>query len=93
LLIRSIHNLYPFKAVDHKNKVFNPIENMDDMLSNYETSMNKNASQFDCFYLECLNCVIMEHWDYTYIIYYKDEKCIESLSPIIYQNGLFHFKG
>jgi hypothetical protein len=38
-----------------------------------------------------LGCVISEEWDYTYIIWHKNNGAVEALAPYIKASRLEHF--
>lgn len=60
-------------------------------LSNYADSMEKDSTQFSKFVIPELNCVITEEWEYTYIIWHKDDGAVEALTPYILNSRLHHF--
>ena len=59
--------------------------------SNYKDSMNKDASLFSQYILPELECVISEDWDYTYILWHKDNGAVQALIPYISKANLKHF--
>jgi len=90
-LIKLISENYEIKLVNCNNEKLLDIKNIQDTLSNYEESMSKNDSLFSKYVLPELNCVITEEWDYTYIIWHKNNGAIEALSPLIEKAQLKHF--
>ena len=60
-------------------------------LSDYEVSRKKDASQFSKFVIPDLNCVVTEEWDYTYIIWHKNDGAVEALRPYVLNSKLHHF--
>jgi len=90
-LIKLISENYEIKLVNCNNEKLLDIKNIHDTLSNYEESMSKNDSLFSKYVLPELNCVITEEWDYTYIIWHKNNGAIEALSPLIEKAQLKHF--
>ncbi len=89
-LIRLISAKYDMLLVDFKNKTLTQIDDIETTLSDYKTSMNKSASDFSYYVVPELNCVISEDWDYTYIIWYK-QNIINELEDLIEKAGLYHF--
>jgi len=89
--IKSISENYEIKLVNCNNEKLLDIKNIQDTLSNYEESMSKNDSLFSKYVLPELNCVITEEWDYTYIIWHKNNGAVEALSPLIEKAQLKHF--
>jgi hypothetical protein len=89
--IKSISQNYEIKLVNCNNAELLDINNIQDTLSNYEESMNKDYSLFSKYILPDLNCVITEEWDYTYIIWHKNNGAVEVLSPLIEKAKLKHF--
>ena len=61
------------------------------MLSTDEESMNKESSEFTKLVVPDLGCVISEEWDYTYIIWHKNNGAVDALAPYIKAVGLEHF--
>ncbi|MEP4309694.1 MAG: hypothetical protein ABJ364_08095 [Lentilitoribacter sp.] len=60
-------------------------------LSSHTQSMNKDASQFSKYVIPEMECVITEEWDYTYIIWHKNNGAVEALIPDILDSKLQHF--
>ncbi len=53
--------------------------------------MNKDDSLFSRYVLPELDCVVTEEWDYTYIIWHKNNGAVEKLAPFITKAKLKHF--
>ena len=53
--------------------------------------MRKDSSQFSKFAIPDLQCVISEEWDYTYIIWHKNDGTVDVLKPYILNSKLHHF--
>ncbi len=90
--IRLISNRYQINIVNCNIESIAKVPNIEDTLSTYEESMNKESSHFSKYVLPELDCVISEEWDYTYIIWHKNNGAVESLEPYIKQAGLFNFR-
>ncbi|HFU75759.1 MAG TPA: hypothetical protein ENK66_05870 [Arcobacter sp.] len=89
--IRLIAKQYSMYSVNCNDKCIKEISNIEDTLSTYENSLNKNETEFIKYVIPELKCIITEEWDYTYIIWYKNNKTLKSLETLIKQSGLFHF--
>ena len=76
-------------SLDTKSAV--EVKDVESCLSTYKESMDKDESLFTKLILPELGCVISEEWDYTYIIWHKNNGAVEALSPYINQSGLKHF--
>ncbi len=59
-LIRLISTKYEMQLADFENKRLLPITNIEDVLDNYEQSMNKRGNEFFHYVIPDLNCVIEE---------------------------------
>ncbi len=90
-LIRLISTKYKILLADFDNKILKSINNIEDVLDDYEQSMNKPSNEFFRYIIPELNCVIEEHWDYTYIVWYKEKDVVKILENFIYEVGLYHF--
>lgn len=62
-----------------------------DHLSNHDVTKNKNSSQFSKYLIPELECVITEEWDYTYIMWHKNNGAVDALKPFILDARLQHF--
>jgi len=65
--------------------------NINSCLSNYSNSMDKDASSFAKYIIPELECVITEEWDYTYIIWHKNNGAVDTLRPYILESKLKHY--
>ncbi len=90
-LIRLISTNYNMKLVDCKTETISNIDEIEITLSSYKESMNKDSSQFVKYIIQELDCILTEEWDYTYILWHKNNGAIEALNPFITKTGLYHF--
>ena len=90
-LIIVIAKTYNIGLVDCDARLVSFPKNIEDTLSNYSISMNKNASSFSKYIIPDLECVITEEWDYTYILWHKKNGAVEALNPYIIKSGLKRF--
>lgn len=90
-LLLLIAQVFVVKRVVCSEEQLIAVDDMALELSTYEESMSKTSSMFSKFLIPELECVITEEWDYTYILWYKDEAAIKKLSPLIKEANLHHF--
>ena len=90
-LIRSISKQYELLLVNLDQKAISSIDDIDKTLLNYDDYMNKSGSEFSIYIIPELNSIITEDWDYTFIIWYKNDNVIKKLKPIIEESELYHF--
>ena len=90
-LIKNCAKDFAIEIVDCDNQSITKVKEIESVLSNYKESMNKDSSFFSKFVLPELECVISEEWDYTYIIWHKNNGAVEALSSYIKKSGLKHF--
>jgi hypothetical protein len=91
-LIKQISNRYEVCVVNFESKTCSTVSNVDSILDTYIESMDKEGSQFTSLVIPALNCVLAEHWDYTYIIWHKNNGAIDALKPLIRAAGLYSFR-
>jgi len=89
--VKLISQNFELKLVDCDSEKLLDIINIDDTFSNYADSMDKGSSQLSKYVIPELNCVVTEEWDYTYIIWHKNNHAVEQLAPLIKQVKLAHF--
>ena len=90
LLIRLAKD-FTLELVSFENKSLKRVSNIELLLSNYSDSMNKDSSKFINFVIPELECVVSEEWDFTYIIWHKNNGAVEAIIPAIKAAGLEHF--
>ena len=90
-LIKLISKEIELNFVNCKAEKLEAITEINQVLDSYEVSMNKDSSKFSRFVIPELDCVITEKWDYTYILWHKNNGAVEKLAPYIKQAGLKHF--
>ena len=92
IFIKLIFNKYQLYIAEHENESCKKVKDVDSILSTFEETMNKEPSQFTMLIIPELNCAITEDWDYTYILWHKNNGAVENLAPLMKQAGLYHFK-
>jgi len=90
-LIILLSQRYLLEKADRDKEKLVAVIDVSAALPSFEEALNKDASQFSMFVITELDCVITEEWDYTYIIWYQDERAITELSPLIKAVKLCHF--
>ena len=91
ILVKSIFDKYHLYIADHENKSCVVIKDINSILSTFKEMMDKEPSQFTKLIVPELNCVITEDWDYTYILWHKNNGAVEKLAPLVKQAGLYQF--
>jgi hypothetical protein len=89
--IRLIAQEFEMVLVDCHSESLTKIDSIDSTLSTYSESMNKDSKQFSKYVIAPLDCVVTEEWDYTYIIWHKNNGAVERLIPYIKRARLEHF--
>ena len=90
-LINALAKDFDLEVANCENHSLTKVSELESVLSTYEESMNKDPSEFTKLVIPDLDCVISEEWDYTYIIWHKNNGAVEALSPYIKASSLEHF--
>ncbi len=90
-LIRLISKKFKVELLDCESESISNVSDIEITLSTYENSKEKSAAEFSNYILPELGCVVSEDWDYTYIIWHKNNGAVEALAPLIDEVGLRHF--
>ena len=90
-LIRLLSNKFKIEILDCELESISNVSDIESTLSAYEDSITKTAAKFSNYILPELECVLSEDWDYTYIIWHKNNGAVEALAPFIEKVGLKHF--
>ncbi|MEX1667802.1 hypothetical protein AB4876_02710 [Zhongshania guokunii] len=91
VLLRSLASDFALEVANCEKQSLTKISDIETVLSSYNQSMDKEPSAFTKFIIPELECVISEEWDYTYIIWHKNNGAVEALSPYIKAASLEHF--
>ena len=67
------------------------INDLDTVIVTHEASLEKQSSQFTQIVIPELGALYKEEWDYTWILWHKNNGAVETLDPLIRQAGLFHW--
>lgn len=90
-LLRKIANDFAIEIANFEDQSLLKIVDVETVLLSYEKSMSKDSSEFIHVVVPSLECVISEEWDYTYIIWHKNNGAVEALAPYINAARLEHF--
>jgi len=91
IFLSNLAKDFSLKMVNCENQSLTKVRNIKSVLSTYKKSMNKESSDFTKLVVPELECVISEDWDYTYIIWHKNNGAVEALAPYIRAASLAHF--
>ena len=90
-LIKLIAKDYDIERVDTDLRELFPVNDIDEILSSFKDSMEKESDEFTKIVIPKLKCVITEDWDFTYIIWHKSNGAVESLASYIKAAKLCQF--
>lgn len=90
-LVHEIYKKYKINIVDLNENKYKTAKNTNEITETYTVSMNKDASQFTKLIIPELECILTEEWDYTYILWHKNNGAKEAIAPLITKVGLFSF--
>lgn len=90
-LLKSLATDFSIEVVDCEKQSLTKISDIETVLSSYEESMDKDSSEFTMLVIPELGCLITEEWDYTYIIWHKNNGAVEALAPYIKAANLESF--
>lgn len=90
-LIALLFAKYDLYAVDLENYSAEKLTQLDNFLPSYEQDLNRGASEFTMLIIPSLHALLVQTWDYTYILYHQNNGAVEALSPFVGQSQLFHF--
>lgn len=90
-MILDVSKVYKLGVVDLNLELITFPSDIAIELSDYTASMNKDASQFSKYIIPDLECILTEEWDYTYILWHKNNGAVEALRPFILSANLKHF--
>lgn len=89
--LREIARDYLFYLPDFERQALTPVDNVELLLVDFQRSQNKTSDQFIRLVIPELECIITEDWDYTYIVWHKNNGALERLDPLIRRGGLKSF--
>jgi hypothetical protein len=90
-LVKLIFKGYELYHVNVELKSMLKVEHVESYLPSYKDAMSRDSSKFTRLIIPELLAVLTEDWDFTYILWHKNNGAKEKLSPLIKQAKLFHF--
>jgi hypothetical protein len=90
-LLNEIFNNLKIYSVDVRKNTCVQVENINVITNTYNEAMNKEQTDFTKLIIPEHNCVLTEDWDYTYILWHKNNGTVEALKPLIENAGLYQF--
>jgi hypothetical protein len=90
-LILEIADEFKVGVVDLKTAEVSFLTDIEQALKPYAESMNSSSRDFGRYILPDLDCPLTEEWDYTYILWHKNNGALEKIEPLIKRCELKHF--
>ena len=90
-LLRALFSKYELYAVNLTDNEATKVNKADDIIDSYERSRNKGENDFTKLIIPELEAVYSEEWDYTWIIWHKQNHAVDHLAPLINACQLHHF--
>jgi hypothetical protein len=90
-LILEIADEFKVGVVDLKTAEVSFLTDIEQALKPYAESMNSSSRDFGRYILPDLDCLLTEEWDYTYILWHKNNGALEKIEPLIKRCELKHF--
>lgn len=89
--IRLIYKNFNILEVNLKTETLAEISDVESILSDFESSQDKTSADFFKIVVPELECIISEEWDFTYIIWHKNNGAVDRLSSSIMDAELNSF--
>ena len=89
-LLRLLFRDYTLHAVDLEKGRSEKLECVDAICDSLAQNLNEEYEQFYRLIIPELGAVFTEEWDYTWILWHRDNGAVEALSPLIAEAGLHH---
>ena len=90
-LIKLLHHDYELVSVYLESNTVENIRSIDSFLATYHEDMNRTSIEFSRIIIPALNAILTEDWDYTYILWHRNNSAKEALAPLIKKAELFQF--
>jgi len=71
-LLRLLAEDFLLERVNSGVQALEKVDDIENVLSTHKTAMSKDSSHFTQLVIPELGCVITEDWDYTYILWHKN---------------------
>lgn len=89
--IRLIYKNFNILQVNLKTETLAEISDVESILSDFESSQDKTSTEFLKIVVPELECIISEVWDFTYIIWHKNNGAVDRLRSSIMDAELNSF--
>ncbi|WP_341665117.1 hypothetical protein [Vibrio sp.] len=89
--IRLISKNFTILEVSLKTETLSEMSDVESILSDFESSQDKTSAEFIRIVIPELECIISEEWDFTYIIWHKNNGAVDKLQSSIKNAGLKSF--
>jgi hypothetical protein len=90
-LIKLLHHDYELFSINLESNTVEKIRSIDLFLATYHEDMNRTSTEFSRIIIPALNAILTEDWDYTYILWHRNNGAKEALAPLIKKAELFQF--
>ena len=90
-LVVILNSAFDLFTTDDRVRKLVPISNIHLHLSGYRDDQKKSSSDFSIFVIPELGVILEEHWDYTWLLQYRDQSSLERMASHIKAAGLYHF--
>ncbi len=90
--LRLLDRKYRLHIASLESHVSTEIHDIVPILESYAENKDKESVQFTKIVIPELDAVYTEEWDYTWILWHKNNGAVEALSPLIMGAGLFHWR-
>ncbi|MFL1465094.1 hypothetical protein [Marinobacter sp. HN1S83] len=91
VLLGLVCEQYEAYLVDSSQQLCHKVVHPREVLQSYEEAMEKDSSNFIRLVIPELDCLLTEDWDYTYVLWYKNDESVSAMRPLISQAVLHHF--
>ena len=90
-LLLAAFGAFRMGVVNHTAEIVEFPADLEPLLYDYQSDMQKDGSQFFQFVIPALDCILTEAWDYTYILWHRNTGALEAIKPLIVEAKLKHF--
>lgn len=90
-LIRLISMNHVVYSASIEAETCERVESIETIISDYDTAMSKDSVEFTRLVIPELDCILTEDWDYTYVLWHKENGAVKTLAPLVEKAGLYQF--
>ena len=90
-LLKELFKQFEIYKVNLNDNITQKVEKVEEIIDSYEVSMNKGEFTFTKLIIPELEAVYTEGWDYTWILWHKNNSAVESFKPLVTKSKLFSF--